>query len=108
MGRIVKKPEDGTVSGRPGEVVSIQVEYRNNTTEKLYHLILSPLTTSEIEFDNLPVRNVEPFSNYTLNIPIKIRDNALPGVYELMYGMTNSLKKGSYGEVLIIKLRVDG
>lgn len=106
--RVIKKPE-GEVVGSPGETVFIKAELRNNT-----HYPYKPGAmfrnfwtegATVIEDVLMPVGAVEGMSNFELNIPVKIKDNAAPKEYELMFGMQGP-RGWSFGETLIVKLKV--
>ena len=101
--KVIQKPEE-KITGSPGETVFIKFELRNNT-----HWPYKPATmlrnfttagSSVIEDVLMPVGGVDGMSNFELNIPVKIKDNAAPNDYELMFGM-HGPRGWSFGETLI-------
>ena len=106
--RVVKKPEEAVV-GAPGDTVFIEAEFRNNT-----HWPYKPGTilrnffsdgAAVIEDVIIPVADIQGMSNFPMNIPIKIKDNAAPKEYELLFGM-HGPRGWAMGETLSVKLKV--
>lgn len=107
--RLVKGPE-GTLVGRPGETIFIQAEFRNNTYYpfKPGCQIVCLQTSQVIEDVKMPVEMIEGMTNFTLTIPVKIKDGAIPDETqerELFFGMLGP-RGWSFGETLIVKLKV--
>lgn len=115
--KIIKAPKDIIIAS-PSETVHVQVEMRNNThwpyKPGCQFVGLFNTTMKEILEDvKIPVEQVQAMTNYTLSIPLKIKENAIPSelsetsqeYYEVMFSLQGP-KGFAFGETVIVKLRV--
>lgn len=105
---MIKSPE-GPVNGTVGDTVFVEAEFRNNThwPYKPGTQLLSFETSGShvIEQVKMPVQQIMGMTNFTLIIPVKIKDGVTPGEYELMFGLIGP-RGWPFGESLTAKLKV--
>lgn len=116
-GKIIKAPEDIIIAS-PSETVHIQVELRNNTHWPYkpgcqFVGLFNAALKEVLEEVKMPVEQVQAMTNYTLSVPLKIKENAVPCEltenskehYEVMFSLQGP-KGFAFGETVIAKLRV--
>ena len=116
-GKIVKAPEDIIIAST-SETVYLQVEMRNNTHWPYkpgcqFVGLLSAALQEVVEEVKMPVEQVQAMTNFTLSVPLKIKETAIPceltednqQFYEAMFSMQGP-KGFAFGETVIVKLRV--
>lgn len=115
--RIIKSPAEIIIAS-PSETVHIQVELRNNTHWPYkpgcqFVGLFNAAVKEVLEDVKLPVGQVQAMTNYTLSVPLKIKENAVPcelaesdkEYYEVMFSLQGP-KGFAFGETVIVKLRV--
>lgn len=116
-GRVIKSPTECVV-GIPSQTVYVQVEMRNNT-----HWPYKPGCTFASLFNSdlkevvedvkMPMEQIMAMTNYTISIPLKIKQSAVPcelsekhkDYYMAMFSLQGP-KGFSFGETVSIKLRI--
>lgn len=115
--KIIKAPEDVQVA-TPLDSVNFQVSLRNDThwAYKEGCKLVSLFNEAQKEFlepVEIPIDQIQAMTNYIVNIPVKVRENAIPNelsaenkeYYTLMFSLQGP-RGFSFGETISVKLRV--
>lgn len=107
--RVVKGPESGSVTGTAGSTVFIEAQFRNNTYYPLKPgcqlMSLEQDGTQVIDNVKMQVEQINGMTDFTLNIPVKIRADAQPGAHDIMFQMMGP-RGWNFGETLIVNLTI--
>lgn len=115
--KIVKAPQDIIIASQ-SETVHFQVELKNNTHWPYkpgcqFVGLFNGALKEVLEEVKIPIEQVQAMTSFTLSVPLKIKDNAVPceltennrECYEAMFSLQGP-KGFAFGETVIVKIRV--
>ena len=110
---------EDVINASPSDTVPVQIELRNNShypyKAGCHFVLLDDALKEVLEEIKMPVEEVQGQTNFTLSVPLKVKENAVPcektennkEYYEVQLTLQDH-KERAFGETVKVKLNVKG